>query len=340
MDDGTTNKKRMKWLKSVVAIGTIFFIGLAAIVIFCSIPPSDFPTGAIITISRNSGLSKTADYFVSKNVIRSAFLYKAYVVILDRGTKIRAGSYLLSAPESALRVAYRTIYGVEGLPKIKVTIPEGSDSLDMSIILGKNISGFASTTFLVMAKAKEGYLFPDTYFFYQNTAPQDVIDAMSADFDSHIDSASTSISAFVRSLNASSNISSGSRYSPSDIIKMASIVEKEATSSADRRIVAGILWKRLFAGMALQVDPPFYYFLGKTSGDLTANDLKTPSPYNLYLHTGLPPTPIDSPGLDSIVDTITPTATSYWFYISGKDGAMHYAATLEGHNDNIAKYMN
>ncbi len=125
----------------------------------------------------------------------------------------------------------------------------------------------------------------------------------------------------------------------SDIIKMASIVEKEATSSANRRVVAGILWKRLDAGMPLQVDPPFYYILNKTAA-LTQADLATVSPYNLYLNKGLPPTPIDSPGLSAILDTVSPTASKYWFYISDSHGVMHFAATLAEHDANIAKYLN
>ena len=120
---------------------------------------------------------------------------------------------------------------------------------------------------------------------------------------------------------------------------MASIVEREATSSIDRRMIAGILWKRIATNMPLQVDPPFYYILGKDSASLTLSDLAVDSPYNLYKHTGLPPTPIDNPGLDSIVDTINPTASNYLFYLSDKNGRMHYAATLDGHTANANKYI-
>ena len=313
MDQDTTNKIRMKWLKPVVVLGVIFFIGITAMVVYGSIPPADFPNGTIITIPKNSGLSKTADNLAAQGVIKSPFLYKAYVVILRYGTGIQAGDYLFDAPQSALRVAYRTAYGIGELPKIKVTIPEGSDLAGMTAILAKDIPNFATTTFLSMARSDEGYLFPDTYFFYENTTPQEAVDAMRADFDARIATANSPISAFI----ASTKEPSGSRYSLNDIIKMASIVEKEATSSIDRRIIAGILWKRLSAGMPLQTD--------------LAPDT--------YIHTGLPSQPVDDPGLDAILDTVTPTLTSYWFYISGKDGAMHYAATLEGHNANIAKYL-
>jgi UPF0755 protein len=211
------------------------------------------------------------------------------------------------------------------LPRIKVTIPEGYNSRDISVVLSKNIPGFASTTFLQSAKAQEGYLFPDTYFFYPNTTPQEAVSAMRADFDARIAGASSSIKAFGKS--------------ESDIIKMASIVEKEATSSVDRRIIAGILWKRLADNYPLQVDPPFFYFLGKDSSQLTLADLSVDSPYNLYKHAGLPPTPIDNPGFGAIMDTVTPTATSYWYYLSDSKGNMHYAVTYDEHLVNKAKWV-
>ena len=120
---------------------------------------------------------------------------------------------------------------------------------------------------------------------------------------------------------------------------MASIVEKEATSTNDRRIIAGILWKRISEDYPLQVDPPFFYTLGKDSSELTLSDLASDSPYNLYTHKGLPPTPIDNPGLDAISATVSPIATNYMFYLSGQEGNMHYAKTLAEHLINKEKYQ-
>jgi len=124
----------------------------------------------------------------------------------------------------------------------------------------------------------------------------------------------------------------------SDIITMASILEGEAKTTADREIVAGILWKRLTLGMPLQVDSTFMYINGKNTYQLSAADLKIDSPYNTYIYTGLPPTPIDNPGLDSITSAITPTTTNYLYFFSGRDGTMHYAVTYADHLKNIAKY--
>lgn len=294
-------------------------------VTYRSIAPASFPQREIVTIEPGTYLSQAADLLESEGIIRSPFLFKAFTVLVSGHRQVLSGSYLFDRPQSALKVAFRMANGIEGLPKIKVTIVEGATTKDISLALKKSISGFDSAAFLLLAKQYEGYLFPDTYYFYENTKPEAVISMLRNTFDQRTKAALPSIQAFGKPL--------------SDVIAMASIVEKEATSTADRKIIAGILWKRVDMGMPLQVDPPFYYILGKDSSELTLKDLASDSPYNLYTHKGLPPAPIDNPGLDAILDTVTPTGTKYLFYLSDKKGNMHYAATHEGHLANKDKYI-
>jgi len=314
---------KAKWILSGVA----FIVVLAAIVISIgSSAPRSFPIGHSISIPKGTTLGEAADLLAKDGIIRSPFLFKVYTTILDGTTGVKTGEYLFSQAQSSFGIAYRLVNGLQGFPVVKVTIPEGSDYADVAAIVAKAIPSFDEASFLAIAKSEEGYLFPDTYFWPTNVKPAQVAADMKALFD-------------VKVRTVASDIATSSR-SASDIIKMASIVEKEATSSADRRIVAGILWKRIDAGMALQVDPPFEYFLHKKSSQLTLDDLKVESPYNLYMNAGLPPTPIDNPGLDAITDTLHPAKTPYWYYLSGKDGVMHYAATLDQHAANKNRYLN
>jgi len=295
---------------------------------FASTPPSRFPAHIIISVENGSSLSQTAKELADAGIIRSQFLYKVFVLLTGESTRVMSGDYLFDQPQSVIRVAFRTAHGVQGLAKIKVTIPEGLDSSEIAAILKKNIPGFdpiATSIFLNLARANEGYLFPDTYFFYENVSPAQVVSVMHSNFNARVATISDKVGAFGQPV--------------SDVIKMASIVEKEATSTVDRQIIAGILWKRLADKMPLQVDPPFYYILGKISSQLTAADLATSSPYNLYKNIGLPPTPIDNPGLDAILATVTPTSTKYYFYLSDKSGMMHYATTFDGHMANKEKYL-
>jgi UPF0755 protein len=120
---------------------------------------------------------------------------------------------------------------------------------------------------------------------------------------------------------------------------MASILEEEANNTEDRRIISGILWKRIEKGMALQVDAPFYYLFGKGSSQLTLSDLATTSPYNTYVNKGLPSAPISNPGLDAIKAAINPKSTPYYFYLADRKGITHYATDHDGHVANRNNYL-
>ena len=261
----------------------------------------------------------------SSGIIRSIFFYKAYAVLFRDGKGIQAGSYLFDQPESALRVAYRTAYGIKHLEKARITVFEGMNSKEIAALLKKQIPLFDAVTFLNLARAREGYLFPETYFVDPDASPQDVVDMMTAQFDKEIavyhDAFATSTRTF------------------KDIVIMASIIEEEANNSADRRIISGILWKRIDKGMALQVDVPFYYITHIGVSGITLDDLATSSPYNTYMHKGLPPTPISSPGLDAIDAALHPVVSPYYFYLADHDGKTHYAKTFDGHLVNKQTYL-
>lgn len=299
---------------------------IAIITIVASTAPGDFPAGRAIQIESGQTLNQAAETLRRERVIRSTILFKAYAVLLDKGNAgVKTGEYLFARAESALKVAYRLVRGQEGFPLRKVTIPEGSSSGDIASLLKKAIPAFDAKGFAMMAKADEGYLFPETYFWPENVSPEKAISDMKATFE-------------VKTRSLGADTASSSRKW-SDVVIMASIIEREATSSDDRRIISGILWKRLDDGMALQVDAPFYYILHKPSNELTLDDLRTDSPYNLYTHTGLTPKPIANPGLDSMMAALEPAKTKYWYYLSDKKGGMHYAVSLEDHAYNKNKYL-
>ncbi len=294
-------------------------------IIIGSSAPSNMPIGTIVHIKKDMGLSQTADILEKQHIIRSVFLYKVYSILLGGYRNIKAGDYLFSQQQSAIKVASRIISGSQELPKIKITIPEGKNVHEIAWLLLKIIPDFNAPAFVALAQPLEGYLFPETYFFYPNVQADEVVTTMRREFGKKMETIQNELIHFGFTLQ--------------DIITMASIVEKEATSTIDRKIIAGVLWNRFQNKAALQVDPPFFYILGKDSSELTLDDLAIDSPYNLYKHIGLPPTPIDSPSLDAILATIRPTKTNYWFYLSGYDGLMHYAVTYDGHLANKAKYI-
>jgi UPF0755 protein len=168
-------------------------------------------------------------------------------------------------------------------------------------------------------------LFPDTYFFLPNATENTVIEAMRQDFDRHEITIAKEVAAFGRPL--------------SDAVIMASIVEREASNPDDRRTIAGVLWNRIDRGMPLQTDVTFIYTLGKTDSQITMSDLQSDSLYNTYKHKGLPPTPIGSPSLDSLLSTVTPIKSNYLFYLADGQGVTHYCATFACQLQNERVYL-
>ena len=163
-----------------------------------------------------------------------------------------------------------------------------------------------------------------------STKPEAIISIMRKNFDRKISQ--------IPQISAQGETSNN--HSLKDVIIMASILELEASTTESRGTISGILWKRLDLGMPLQVDSTFFYINGKNTYELTVKDLKINSPYNTYLHTGLPPTPVDNSGTDSIMAALSPISTNYLYYLSSKDGTIHYAKTLDEHRLNIARYLN
>ncbi len=306
---------------TALASVAIIFSALAFVNLF---PPAGFVRGTIVHIEKNTSLTGAAKTLVEKHVVTSAFFFRVFATLRGARHGIAAGDYAFNNPQNAWTVAGRLVRGEQGLVPVRVTLPEGLTVKDMAAVLVKNIPNFNAKVFIASASssAAEGYLFPDTYLFYPNVAPEQVFQTLHDEFTDKI-----------------KTISIPKGRTLKDVITLASIVEKEANTAEDRRIVAGILWKRLDQGRLLQVDPPFAYFLGKSSDALILDDLQVDSPYNTYKYKGLPPTPIDNPGLGAIAAVVTPTPTSYYFYLSDKKGNMHYATTYEGHLANRAQYL-
>jgi UPF0755 protein len=195
----------------------------------------------------------------------------------------------------------------------------------ISNILSPKLKNFSEVDFLKYSPEKEGYLFPDTYFFGLNADSADVIKEMQDNFNGKIKTVEPEMIAFGKPEN--------------DVITMASILEEEARTQEDWQIISGILWKRIKIGMPLQVDSTLGFVTGKPSSQLTVSDLKMDSPYNTYTNKGLPPTPIASPGLQTITAALTPTPTPYLYYLSDQNGVIHYAASFADHIRNREKYL-
>lgn len=314
--------KKKKKLLIVIGLVLIVFVWLFRTFIA---PPKDFPAPYTLTIEPGQTLFSISNELRADSVIRSQRLFEIFMISLGSDKAISEGEYSFPRPLSSLEIALRISGKYFGVEKQKVTFPEGFTIKEMSARLAVLFPEKSSEEFLALTKGKEGYLFPDTYNFFPNVSTQTIVKTLETTFERKVAPLASDIKASGRSL--------------SQVVVMASIIEKEASGTDDRAIVSGILWKRFDSGFPLQVDAPFLYVLGKESKELTRADLALNSPYNTYTHTGLPPTPINNPGLAAIRAAIHPKASPYMYYLHDAQRNIHYAATYTEHQANIKKYL-
>lgn len=274
-------------------------------------------------------------------VIKSSLFFRLYVVGFGQHRKLQAGPYLVSPSMPVNAIVAKLVVGdviktnaviIEGwnLKEISQYL-EDKDYYDARDFLDEAKKDWSGEFSFLEDKPKkinlEGYVFPDTYRVYQDQTPDEFIKTILANFDKKL----------TQELRAEIALQKKSIF---EIITMASIIEKEVRSQEDKKMVAGILWKRLENNMGLNVDSTINYITGNGHASVRIKDTKIDSPYNTYKYRGLPLGPISSPGMDSILASIYPTPSPYWYYLSADGtGATIFSKTLEEHNIAVAKYL-
>jgi UPF0755 protein len=287
--------------KTACVIGSVIFFLLVFSLFF--VAPNDAPAGTIINIKEGSSLRYVSRYLKENNFIRSRVVFETFVIIYGGEKYMPSGDYLFESKLPVFEIARRISKGERHLAPVKVTIPEGFDVSDISKTFATRLPNFNEDKFLSEAKNKEGYLFPDTYFFLTTDNEKDALRSMSENYEKKISPIRSQIT------------SSGK--TEKEIIIMASIIEKESKGDMDRAFISGILWKRLTKGMPLQVD----------------------ADPNTYKVKGLSKNPICNPGLKAIEAAMHPKTSNYLYYLHDKDGNIHYAITFAEHILNKQKYL-
>lgn len=288
-------------------------------------PPADFPIGTIVKIKEGQNLYQISHTLKKYNVIKSEKLFNFVLRITGQERRLLYGDYYFDKKVNLLGVAHRLSSGDFNVDPVPVTIVEGETVYDIAKKLADTYEGFNEDKFILLAKEDEGYLFPDTYYFLPQVDEESALKAMLDNFNEKV-------------LSVYNNETIG--RSLDEVIIMASILEKEARTTQTRRIISGILWNRIDIGMPLQVDAVFPYINGKNTYQLTKKDLKIDSPYNTYIHKGLPSGPIANPSLDAIKAAMNPISSDYLFYLSDRSGNMYYSNDFEGHKINRILYLN
>ncbi len=297
-----------------------------------------------VVIENGWGVGQIAAELADRGYIRSRLGFKMYVWGHRLGGKLQAGEYRLPEKAKVSEIARILSRGRGAVTDREMTIIEGWTKEEIARYLEKegivSQAEFLKTTassasfadsfdFLSDAPAKEGlegYLFPDTYRIPKDAGARESIVKMLENFDRKL---APDLRAEIRR----------QRKDIFDIIRMASIIEAEVPHAKDRPVVADILWKRLGAGMALQVDSSVNYVTGRGSRSLSAGELAVDSPYNTYKYRGLPPTPIGNPGIGAIRAAIFPQVSPYWYFLSDKAGNTVFSKTYEEHLEAKRKYL-
>ncbi|MBI5456548.1 endolytic transglycosylase MltG [Candidatus Kaiserbacteria bacterium] len=302
--------------RTILVVIIVGFVSLYAYAEWFA-PPSDFPIDELIAVPEGLTLEEIAGALKEQRAVKNPTALRLIVTMLGRDTSVRAGDYLFKEPKSVFSIARAIGTGAYGLEPTRVRIPEGATTKEMAKIYASRLKRIDEELFFEKAVAYEGFLFPDTYFFLPNVSEDTVIAAMRQNFDSHITEIAGEISSFGKPLK--------------EIVVMASLLEREARIFKDRQMIAGVLWNRLDKDMLLQVDAAFLYTLGKGTFQLTMADLKSDSPYNTYKYKGLPPGPIGSPSIQSLLAAVTPVKHKYIYYLADNSGVTHYSVTYEEH---------
>ena len=340
------------WLALILAIGVtagrMLWVCAADVLAFGR---EDKPV--TITIYESDSMDDIIEKLYSNGLIRYRSLFKLYADISDAEKDIDPGIYDLNT-----RYDYHALVNMMSTSSSRtvvedVLIPEGYTCRQIFAMLeekrictAQDLAAYAANGDLKdywfledvergQEYCLEGFLFPDTYDFYKNSTPREVLEKLLDNFDHRVDE---DMRAQIETLNA--NVTGGN-YTIREIAIVASMIEKEAAAPSEAPAIAGVIYNRLFrwdSPAYLNIDASIVYALdGRT--DLTREDLQVDSPYNTYTHTGLTPTPISNPGLSSLRAALNPENHNYYYYVLNPETGMHtFSTTYEEHSANVAAY--
>ncbi len=297
----------------------------------------------IFLVKKGQTVFQIAENLENQGLIKNRNFFTLYVSLKGENRNLKAGQYSFSSEMPISEIAKKIIAG-ETI-KEKITIIEGWNLRDIAWYFeGRGISRPEEFFELVNKKdfseefdflgeggkpknsGLEGYLFPDTYQINRGEGSEEIIKIFLENFDKKL------------TLGLREEIEKQGK-TIFEIITMASLIEKEVRTIEDKKLVSGILWKRLKNKMPLQVDATISYITGRKTTKIYIKELQIDSPYNTYKYLGLPRGPISNPGFDSILAAVYPESSEYWYYLSTPEGETIFSKNLSEHNIAREKYL-
>jgi UPF0755 protein len=341
-----TSPKPRRWFRRLLALIALLVIGAALYVINSTFQPfqsENEQEGAVaVKIPEGADAGGIGRLLEQKGVIEDARFFELNATLTLRRTKLITGNYVLRRHMTNGAAIEALMQGpkVRVVKTFKVTIPEGlsrreaAPAIQESGIDGSYLKASASSQALARARklgaprgtrTLEGFLFPATYDLKAGATADDLV-------DKQLDAFRDNFGAIDLKAAHKKNLTA---Y---DVLKIASLVERETPSDKERPLIASVIYNRLKLPEPLSIDASIRYQLHNWSSPLKQSELDKDTPYNLKINLGLPPTPIGNPGLASMKAAAKPAKTGYLFYVA-KPGACHaFAKTLAEHEKNVAAY--
>lgn len=320
-----------------------FFLSLALIIVAAGITYQltvwlnyESPHQISIKLERGESLKRITQVLAEHQVVPDPFFFEVYIRLNQADKKIKAGDYIFPDKIQPADVLQILVKGQ--VQYFSVTIPEGYNFYQIGKIFSeKKITGFEDWDQLIddeeliqslniPSSILEGYLYPDTYYYTQDDDVRDLIKMMNKNFWKNI-----SPEGLKQAQEKGFNLNQW--------VTLASIIEKETGAWFERPLIASVFLNRMKIGMKLQTDPTVIYGIVNFDGNLTRRHLTTDHSYNTYTRTGLPPTPICSPGNDSLQSVLFPAQKDYLYFVSKGDGTHYFSKTLKQHNHAVRYYQ-
>jgi UPF0755 protein len=314
----------MKEIDTITSIALSFLIILSTA--FLSVNNREIEAKTI-SISKGMSLNSVINLLHENNLIVNKNVLKAKILIRGLASKVPTGTFLIEGKVSDA-ILIDSIFN-KGPIKLKLTIPEGTsakkifESINLllktdhrfdNLFTEKNILN----KYNISGSSLEGYLYPNTYFFFNDTSPADIVDTLVSQFWIEFDQ---------KLLNRANELG----LTVHEVVTLASIIEGEAMLDSERSTISSVYHNRLKINMKLQADPTIQYIIEGPPKTLSTRDLRIKSPYNTYQNYGLPPGPINNPGIQSIKAALYPLETDYLFFVAQGDGSHKFTTNERDH---------
>ena len=314
-----------------------------------------------VSIQEGDTLDDIADMLADKGVIKYPWLFKFYCKFTDSTETMDPGTYVISYNYDYHALVNGMIANSPNRTTVRVMIPEGMTSAQIFALMEKN--GVCSAEDLAKCAAEtefdywflegipygaenrlEGFLFPDTYDFYEGDDPERVLDKLLTNFGrkfsddtrERLDAFNEAFAERLREAGYDEDYIASHRFTVYELITVASMIERETAGADESATIASVIYNRLCDPANwpyINIDATVVYALGGISRPLTYEDTQIDSPYNTYKHAGLPVGPISNPGLSSIAAALNPADTDYYFYaLDNSTGRHHFSKTYDEHN--------